>query len=124
MYAIRSYYVQYVNQNYTVRNADLISKHVFAGNTRLVSNLVMQEEQSGKMVAVEKGAYYYHPDHLGSSSVVTDKDGKFYEQIEYFPYGETWVENKANTEQNSIPYKYTVITSYSIHYTKLYDVNK
>jgi len=99
--------VQYVNQNYTVRNADLISKHVFAGNTRLVSNLVMQEEQSGKMVAVEKGAYYYHPDHLGSSSVVTDKDGKFYEQIEYFPYGETWVENKANTEQNSIPYKYT-----------------
>ncbi|HQO40789.1 MAG TPA: hypothetical protein PK986_10000 [Spirochaetota bacterium] len=35
------------------------------------------------MTATEQGAYYYHADHLGSSSVVTDKAGKFYEQIEY-----------------------------------------
>ena len=40
--------VQYVSDNYTVRNKDLISKHVFAGNTRLVSKTVMQEEKSGK----------------------------------------------------------------------------
>ena len=99
--------VEYVSDNYTVRNKDLISKHVFAGNTRLVSKTVMQEEQSGKTVAVEQGAYYYHPDHLGSSNVVTDKDGKFYEQIEYFPYGETWIQNKANAEQTSSPYKFT-----------------
>lgn len=67
----------------------------------------MQEEKSGKMVATEQGSYYYHADHLGSSSVVTDKDGKFYEQIEYFPYGETWINNKANSEQTSSPYKFT-----------------
>jgi len=59
------------------------------------------------MVSTEQGCYYYHADHLGSSSVVTDKDGKFYEQIEYFPYGETWVHNKANAEQQSTPYKFT-----------------
>ena len=99
--------VQYVSDNYTVRNKDLISKHVFAGNTRLVSKTVMQEEKSGKMTTTEQGAYYYHPDHLGSSSVVTDKAGKFYEQIEYFPYGETWINNKANSEQTSSPYKFT-----------------
>ena len=34
-----------------VRNQDLISKHVFAGNTRLVSKTVMQEEKNGKMTA-------------------------------------------------------------------------
>ena len=62
---------------------DLISKHVFAGNTRLVSKTVMREEKSGKMTATEQGSYYYHPDHLGSSNVVTDKDGRFYEQMEY-----------------------------------------
>jgi len=99
--------VQYVSENYVVRNKDLISKHVFAGNTRLVSNMVMQEEKSGKMVSTEQGCYYYHADHLGSSSVVTDKDGKFYEQLEYFPYGETWVHNKATAEQESTPYKFT-----------------
>ena len=99
--------VQYVSDNYTVRNKDLISKHVFAGNTRLVSKTVMQEEKSGKTVAVEQGSYYYHADHLGSSSVVTDKAGKFYEQIEYFPYGETWINNKATAEQTSTPYKFT-----------------
>jgi len=69
--------------------------------------MVMREEKSGKMVSTEQGCYYYHADHLGSSSVVTDKDGKFYEQIEYFPYGETWVHNKATTEQESTPYKFT-----------------
>jgi len=96
-----------VSDNYTVRNKDLISKHVFAGNTRLVSKTVMREEKSGKMTATEQGAYYYHPDHLGSSNVVTDKDGKFYEQIEYMPYGETWINNKATAEQTSSPYKFT-----------------
>ena len=101
--------VQYVSENYVVRNKDLISKHVFAGNTRLVSNMVMQEEKSGKMVSTEQGCYYYHADHLGSSSVVTDKDGKFYEQLEYFPYGETWVHNKATSDDSaqSTPYKFT-----------------
>jgi len=101
--------VQYVSENYVVRNKDLISKHVFAGNTRLVSNMVMREEKSGKMISTEQGCYYYHADHLGSSSVVTDKDGKFYEQIEYFPYGETWVHNKATSDDSaqSTPYKFT-----------------
>jgi len=101
--------VQYVSENYVVRNKDLISKHVFAGNTRLVSNIVMREEKSGKMVSTEQGCYYYHADHLGSSSVVTDKDGKFYEQLEYFPYGETWVYNKATSDDSaqSTPYKFT-----------------
>ena len=36
-----------------------------------------------------EGVYYYHADHLGSSSVVTGKTGSFHERIEYFPYGET-----------------------------------
>ncbi len=67
----------------------------------------MKEEQSGKMVETDHGAYYYHPDHLGSSSVVTDVDGKFYESLEYFPFGETWIHNKVNREQESTPYKYT-----------------
>jgi hypothetical protein len=30
---------------------------------------------------------YYHPDHLGSASVITDASGARKERIEYFPFG-------------------------------------
>jgi RHS repeat-associated protein len=61
----------------------------------------------GTDVETEAGTWYYHADHLGSSSVVTDRDGEFYEQIEYFPYGETWVHNKSSEEMTGVPYKFT-----------------
>ncbi|HNR90759.1 MAG TPA: RHS repeat-associated core domain-containing protein [Spirochaetota bacterium] len=80
--------VVYVNNNFAVRNGTLKSKHIFAGNTRLASKLV----DSG----TDMGTYYYHADHLGSSNAITTKTGSFHEHIEYFPYGETWVEEKAS----------------------------
>jgi hypothetical protein len=52
--------------------------------------MILHERKDGTDVETEAGTWYYHADHLGSSSVVTDRDGDFYEQIEYFPYGETW----------------------------------
>ncbi len=39
---------------------------------------------------VRPATYYYHPDHLGSTSWVTDQNGKVHEHVEYFPYGEVW----------------------------------
>jgi len=80
--------VVYVNNNFAVRNGTLKSKHIFAGNTRLASKLV----DSG----TDRGTYYYHADHLGSSNAITTKTGSFHEHIEYFPYGETWVEEKVS----------------------------
>jgi len=98
--------VVYVNSNYTVRNNTLISKHVFAGNTRVCSKVSDTEMVDGTSTRVDKGIYYYHGDHLGSSSVITDKTGGFYEHLEYFPYGETWIQEKAETAE-SLPYKFT-----------------
>jgi RHS repeat-associated protein len=49
--------------------------------------------------------YYYHPDHLGSTGYVTDANGKLYEHIEYFPFGETWVQQSSNTQRT--PYLFT-----------------
>ncbi len=34
--------------------------------------------------------YYYHSDHLGSTSWVTDQNGRVHEHVEYFPYGQVW----------------------------------
>jgi RHS repeat-associated protein len=56
-------------------------------------------------VPQENFLYYYHPDHLGSSSYVTDADGKLYQHLEYFPFGETWVEESSNTQRT--PYLFT-----------------
>jgi RHS repeat-associated protein len=49
--------------------------------------------------------WYYHPDHLGSTGFVTDQNGELYEHVEYFPFGETWVQEKSNTQRT--PYLYT-----------------
>ncbi len=53
----------------------------------------------------EKDQYYYHPDHLGSSSYVTDLDGEIFQHLEYFPFGETWVEEHHDTQRT--PYLFT-----------------
>ncbi len=37
--------------------------------------------------------FWYHSDHLGSSSYLTDERGRVFEHQEYFPFGETWVED-------------------------------
>ena len=49
--------------------------------------------------------YYYHPDHLGSTGYVSDKDGDLYEHVEYFPFGETWIQETTNIERT--PYLFS-----------------
>jgi RHS repeat-associated protein len=49
--------------------------HVFAGNRRVVS--------------VRGGnTQFYHPNHLGSASVVSGQDGSRKQQLEYYPFGD------------------------------------
>ncbi|MGC3979156.1 MAG: RHS repeat-associated core domain-containing protein [Paludibacteraceae bacterium] len=43
------------------------------------------------------GIYFYHPDHLGSSSLITDASGNVTQHIEYVPYGEVFVEERNGT---------------------------
>src|SRR5690554_6847879 len=50
------------------------------------------------------GAYWYHPDHLGSSSYITNLNGEISQHLEYLPFGETLVEEHLNS--NNSPYKF------------------
>jgi len=90
----------YVNPFFTVRNKAIGTKNVYVGNTRLVSKLARQSDQTE-----ERDRYFYHPDHLGSSNYVTDASGQVYEHLEYFPFGETWVQESSNTQRT--PYLFT-----------------
>jgi RHS repeat-associated protein len=98
----------YVNQFYTQRPGATGTKHIYVGKTRIASKLLRQDvpgaNQNGK-TPFEKDIYFYHPDYLGSSNFITDLNGKLYEHLEYFPLGESWVEENSN--QQRTPYLFT-----------------
>nr|MBP3282511.1 hypothetical protein [Treponema sp.] len=81
------------------------AKNIYLGETRIVTKLnggnspTYQEEYYKQ--------YFYHSDHLGSASLISDYNGDEYQRIEYTPYGETWVEKTSNTGMEYLPYKFT-----------------
>ena len=106
-----------MNQFFVVRNGAVATKQVYAGSSRVVSKLVKQEKTSidkqngdGKPKGSAKGVlekmlYFYHPDHLGSSAYVTDAAGDIYQHLEYFAFGETFIEQASNIQRT--PYHFT-----------------
>ncbi len=48
--------------------------------------------------------YYFHSDHLGSTSYITDKDGNITQYDAYLPYGELLVDEHSSSEE--MPYKF------------------
>jgi len=54
-----------------------------------------------------EATYYYHPDHLGSVSVVSNHRGEPYERVEYLPFGEIWIEETDPATAGYIPFRFT-----------------
>ena len=50
--------------------------------------------------APETELYIYHPDHLGSSSWITDINGDAIQHLHYLPWGEQWIDQR-NTGWNA-----------------------
>ena len=48
--------------------------------------------------------YYYHRDHLGSTTLITNDSGEVVQRVEYLPTGETFIEQQ-DTSWTS-PYKF------------------
>ena len=81
------------------------AKNIYLGDTRIVTKLNSGGEPTYNEEYYKQ--YYYHSDHLGSASLITDYKGDEYQRIEYTPYGETWVEKTSNTGLEYLPYKFT-----------------
>lgn len=64
--------------------------HIMAGRNRIA-------KKTGTTVN------FYRPDHLGSSSIVTDGTGNKVEEVNYYPYGAT----RTDTGSISVRHKYT-----------------
>jgi len=84
---------RYISKLYECDNASC-SRMIFAGSARIATI------GSG-------GIVYYHPDHLGSSSVITDSVGAKLQALTYFPYGATRTNTPSGTPTIDVPYKYT-----------------
>lgn len=54
----------------------------------------------------EKDVYYYHSDHIGSSSFITDRNGYASQHLQYLPFGELFVEQRS-TANYYTPYKFS-----------------
>ncbi|MEI6697293.1 MAG: TIGR02594 family protein [Bacteroidota bacterium] len=55
---------------------------------------------------LERDQFFYHSDHLGSSSFITDASGITTQHLQYLPFGETFVEQSSNAPYNT-PYKFS-----------------
>jgi len=82
-----------------------VHKHIFVGNSRLVTAMTHTDNQGDNEEQKAK-RYYYHSDHLGSAQFVTDWNGRQYEHIEYTPYGELWIEEVA-AGLDKLPFRFT-----------------
>ena len=81
------------------------AKNVYLGETRIVTKLCLRNDPRAD--AEELQQYFYHSDHLGSASLISDYKGDEYQRIEYTPYGETWIERTDNKGLAYLPYKFT-----------------
>jgi len=81
------------------------AKNVYLGETRIVTKLCLRNDPRAD--AEELQQYFYHSDHLGSTSIISDYKGDEYQRIEYTPYGEAWIERTDNKGLAYLPYKFT-----------------
>ncbi len=81
--------VIYIGKHYEC-SGSVCKKYIFAGSQR---------------IAMKQGSsiLYYHSDHLGSASLVTDQSGNKAEEIYYYPYGGS----RQDSGGVNVRYKYT-----------------
>jgi len=69
--------------------------------------------------------YFYHTDHLGSSSWISDQSGTPVQHLQYLPFGESWI-NQRNNNFSGAPYTFSgkerdAETGYMYFHDRYYD---
>ncbi|KYF76640.1 hypothetical protein BE11_11925, partial [Sorangium cellulosum] len=75
----------YHDQHLTLRDGRFITKHIYAGQTRIASKMDPDWFR-------DPPTLYYHPDHLGSTSFASNNEQALTQRDEYFPSGELWID--------------------------------
>jgi RHS repeat-associated protein len=77
----------YVNGFYDIKN-DRVTKHISDGNYIFASKV---NDRDDKIL-------YYSQNHIGSTAMLTDKNGAVVQKLLYKPYGETWIAKGSSSE--------------------------
>src|SRR6266851_7146260 len=72
------------------------TEYIFNGDTLL--STIDQQFKNGTATGTAK-TRYVHPDHLGSTNVVTDENGGLVQTLDYYPYGATRVSVSTSTNE-------------------------
>ena len=83
-----------------VDNTDYVNGKGFSSDDdtpEAAQTRAMVKTRAGEAGTNERMQFYYHPDHLGSSSYITNLDGEVMQHIEYVPFGEVFIEERNNT---------------------------
>lgn len=70
-----------------------------AGDAQAAEGASRRGPTSGNM-------YFYHPDHLGTSTYLTDANGQPYQFFLNLPFGETMAEQHTGSEDYATPFKF------------------
>jgi RHS repeat-associated protein len=89
--AIKDNYAAFEVPYYGTDNDDYVN-----GQSFCCDNKVLKSFDPGKNDNPELYQYYYHSDHLGSSSLITNLDGEIVHHVEYVPFGEVFIEERNN----------------------------
>ncbi|MDX9890953.1 MAG: RHS repeat-associated core domain-containing protein [Bacteroidales bacterium] len=88
------------------------TKYYYAGSERVIGVLFDAHEFRLDKLYFYKNAesgtmdrYFYHPDHIGSSSWITDNTGRPIQHLHYLPFGEDWVDQR--TTSWNAPYTFS-----------------
>ena len=86
----------------------------------LVEDRIRHVLEEGEYAIATPIIDYYHTDHLGSASWITDNNGEPIQYIHYMPYGELWVNQRNSTfdERDNIGAKY-IFASFGTRSNKL-----
>ena len=77
------------------------SPKLLMGGCTSVTNLVMRVV-TFKAVPGMARTYYYHHDHLDSTTLITNESGEVVQRVEYLPYGEVFLERHGG-DNHSMP---------------------
>ncbi len=60
-----------------------------------------------KTPSTASSPYFYHSDHLGSSSLITDGSGAVTQHLEYVPFGDVFVDERRSATSWTTPYLFS-----------------
>jgi len=94
------------------------TEYVFNGDTLLAT---VDQQIAGGAATGTAQKRYIHPDHLGSTNVVTDASGTAVETLDYYPYGATRISSGQKATSRQFIGQFTDDSSLSYLQARYYD---